>query len=109
VIGWVVRSFAGSQAAAITFATRSLAQALSPADADAADRHRDSGPGRFDDRDPDGLFEITAVVTQPAANIDHAGEGRVGIGEFDDPETDWQIGPATGQVSATRPIVALFC
>src|SRR4029077_5162515 len=69
-----------------------LCQTPSPPQADAADRHCDRRLGWFDDRDLDGLFEIAAVarhpgaphdehvgtvlVAQPAADIDHASQGR---------------------------------
>jgi len=99
-------------------AMRSLAQALSPAQADPADRHCDGGLGRLDDRDPDGLFEIVAVtdhagaahdqhvgavmVSQPAANIDHAAEGHAAIGEFGDAEVGTLVAPRSLTIEACR-------
>jgi len=45
-------------------------QASAPAEADAADRQRDGGLGRFDDRDLDGFIEVGAAARHAGAPRD---------------------------------------
>jgi len=45
-------------------------QASAPAEADAADRQRDGGLGRFDDRDLDGFIEVGAAARHACAPRD---------------------------------------